>query len=55
VRTRVGIGGPQPEEVQRMIGMAREALSRDRAWLNERNTKLLEAEARLNIAFEKLL
>ena len=55
VRTRVGIGGPQPEEVRRMIGMAREALSRDRTWLTERNTRLLEAEARLNIAFEKLL
>jgi argininosuccinate lyase len=55
VRTRVGIGGPQPAEVQRMIGAAREVLARDRAWVEERNNKLLEAEARLNSAFARLL
>ncbi|MEQ1774616.1 MAG: argininosuccinate lyase [Burkholderiales bacterium] len=55
VRTRVGVGGPQPAEVQRMIAMARETLARDRAWLAERNHKLLEAEARLNSAFAKYL
>ena len=55
VRTRVGIGGPQPVEVQRMIGLAREALAKDRAWVTERNNKLLEAEAKLNNAFGKYL
>lgn len=55
VRTRVGVGGPQPAEVQRMIKIARDSLARDRAWLAERNDKLLEAEARLNNAFAKHL
>jgi argininosuccinate lyase len=55
VRTRVGLGGPQPAEVQRMIGLARDSLAKDRAWLAERNNKLLEAEAKLNTAFAKYL
>lgn len=55
VRTRVGIGGPQPSEVQRMVKMGREALAKDQAWLAERNNKLLEAEAKLNTAFTKYL
>jgi len=55
VRSRVGIGGPQPAEVKRMIGLARETLAKDRAWLAERNNKLLEAEAKLNTAFAKYL
>jgi argininosuccinate lyase len=53
VRTRVGIGGPQPAEVQRMVKLGRDALARDQAWLAERNNKLLEAEAKLNTAFAK--
>ena len=51
VRTRVGVGGPQPVEVRRMIGLARDTMAKDRAWLDERNNKLLAAEARLNNAF----
>ena len=48
---RVGVGGPQPVEVRRMIGLARDTMAKDRAWLDERNNKLLAAEARLNNAF----
>ena len=55
VRTRVGVGGPQPAEVQRMIKMARDTLAKDKQWLAERNNKLLEAEARLNNAFARYL
>jgi argininosuccinate lyase len=55
VRTRVGIGGPQPIEVARMIKNAKEVLAKNQAWLLERNSKLLEAEAKLNNAFSKLL
>jgi argininosuccinate lyase len=55
VRTRVGIGGPQPTEVKRMLGLATETLAADTTWLNERNTRLLEAQAKLNQAFQKLL
>jgi argininosuccinate lyase len=53
VRTRVGVGGPQPAEVLRMISLARDSLAKDLAWLAERNNKLLEAEARLNTAFAR--
>ena len=55
VRTRVGIGGPQPAEVNRMLGLARTALASDRAWLTERNARLLDAQAKLNLAFFKIL
>ena len=55
VRTRVGIGGPQPQEVMRMLGLARETLKTDGSWLQERNTRLLESQAKLNTAFGKLL
>ncbi len=55
VRTRTGIGGPQPAEVQRMVGAGRAALAADVAWLEERETKLLEAQAKLNNAFAKYL
>ena len=55
VRTRVGIGGPQPAEVKRMLGLARDSLRQDLAWLTMKNTKLVEADAKLNSAFLKLL
>ena len=55
VRTRVGIGGPQPAEVKRMLGLARDSLRQDLAWLTMKNTKLVEADAKLNSAFLKLI
>ncbi|MBK9132799.1 MAG: argininosuccinate lyase [Betaproteobacteria bacterium] len=55
VRTRVGIGGPQPAEVRRMHGEARKTLDGDRAWVAERRKALADAEAKLNSAFAELL
>ena len=55
VRTRVGIGGPQPAEVRRMLGEAQKALLADRQWLGERRQHLATAEAKLNVAFGELL
>ncbi|MFO1269237.1 MAG: argininosuccinate lyase [Rubrivivax sp.] len=55
VRTRVGIGGPQPAEVRRMHGEAKKALDADRGWVGERRRALAEAEAKLNRAFAELL
>ena len=55
VRTRVGIGGPQPEEVRRMLGEAKGLLAADRAWADARRNRLAEAEAKLNGAFTELL
>jgi argininosuccinate lyase len=55
VRTRVGIGGPQPREVRRMLGEAGKALAADRAWVSERRQHPAAAEAKLNVAFSALL
>ena len=55
VRTRVGIGGPQPAEVRRMHAEARKTLDADRAWVAERRKALADAEAKLNLAFAELL
>ena len=55
VRTRVGIGGPQPAEVRRMVAEGQKALAADKAWAAERRRALAEAEAGLNRAFTELL
>lgn len=55
VRTRVGIGGPQPAEVRRMVAEGQKALAADKAWAAERRRALAEAEAGLNRAFADLL
>jgi argininosuccinate lyase len=55
VRTRVGLGGPQPAEVRRMLGLSRQQLATDRAWADERRDALAAAEAELNNAFSALL
>lgn len=55
VRTRVGIGGPQPAETQRMLTEGRKALASDQAWVNQRRDRLAAAEAGLNNAFAALL
>jgi argininosuccinate lyase len=55
VRTRVGIGGPQPLEVRRMLSEAQKTLSADRQWVSERRQHLAKAEATLNAAFGELL
>lgn len=55
VRSRVGIGGPQPAEVRRMLGEARRALAADQQWVGARRQHQAEAEAKLNRAFAELL
>ena len=52
---RQGLGGPQPQEVKRMLTLAREALEADRVWLVKRRDQIASAEAKLNQAFTKLL
>jgi argininosuccinate lyase len=55
VKTRTGTGGPQPEEVKRMLVEARRTLESDQLWLQTRRTSLTTAEGNLDRAFEKLL
>lgn len=55
VLTRVGIGGPQPAEVRRMLGLAREALARDVDWAAHSRARLARSQAALDQAFGALL
>src|SRR6185437_6289411 len=50
VRTRVGIGGPQPAEVERMLGEAGSTLKNDESWMMGTRRKLRDADARLDEA-----
>jgi argininosuccinate lyase len=55
VKSRVGIGGPQPAEVERMLGTAQAALRNDKAWMQKTRQSLKDADARLDKAFGALL
>ena len=55
VKTRVGVGGPQPAEVGRMLGEARSTLQTDKAWMQQIRRKIGDADARLDQAFGQLL
>ncbi len=54
VRTRVGVGGPQPAEVARMLQLGRQSLKQDEEWLRQRLGALAQAEALLNARFGAL-
>jgi argininosuccinate lyase len=54
VKTRVGTGGPQPAEVERMLTGAQKTLKADKAWMQGTRRKLKDADARLDAAFGKL-
>ena len=55
VKTRVGIGGPQPTEVERMLEEAKKTLTADESWMKETRARLSNANERLDTAFNKLL
>ena len=48
---RRGVGGPQPDEVKRMLATEREGVSADQSWLRGRVGQLARAEAALDQAF----
>jgi argininosuccinate lyase len=50
-----GLGGPQPEEMKRMLESERKVLAADQDWLKARRAKLAEAQARLDAAFRNLM
>lgn len=55
VKTRVGIGGPQPREVERMLNEAKATLSADKIWMQRTRQNLKDADLKLDNAFNLLL
>ncbi len=55
VRTRVGIGGPQPESVKAMHAEAIRQVRADEQWGTQRRMQLAQAEATLNREFQRVL
>ncbi|WP_197707273.1 hypothetical protein [Advenella sp. S44] len=54
VKTRMGTGGPQPAEVERMLTESNKRLSDDKAWMQSTRDKLMQADQNLDEAFTKL-
>jgi argininosuccinate lyase len=55
VKTRVGIGGPQPAEVERQLGEALKTLEADKTWMETSRGNIRSADARLDASFRQLL
>jgi hypothetical protein len=55
VKTRVGIGGPQPAEVERMLAEARTTLQGDQNWMRQARQRIHDADTRLDQAFGQLV
>lgn len=55
VKSRVGIGGPQPAEVERMLAGAQSSLKSDKAWMQKTRQGFKDADAKLDKAFSQLL
>jgi argininosuccinate lyase len=54
VRNRKGLGGTQPEEVNRMLAEHRRVLENNGVWLRARREALAQADAKLEQAFRDL-
>jgi argininosuccinate lyase len=54
VNASLGLGGPQPAEVKRMLEAQRERVAADQSWLSKQKTSLAAAAVKLDKAFENL-
>ncbi|MBK0058784.1 argininosuccinate lyase [Pseudomonas sp. S44] len=54
VESRQGTGGPQPNEVRRMLMEAGKRLAADQDWMKLHRQKLVDADVALDKAFDKL-
>jgi argininosuccinate lyase len=54
VNGSLGLGGPQPAEVKRMLEQAKQRLANDRAWTKSQRDKLAAASANLDRVFGAL-
>jgi len=55
VKTRLGIGGPQPAEVERMLRESKATLAADKNWMKETGGRLASSNEKLDGAFNRLL
>ena len=54
VKSSLGLGGPQPAEVRRMLDAQRKNLDTDRVALTDRRTRLATASKTLDAAFAQM-
>jgi argininosuccinate lyase len=54
IQASQGQGGPQPAEVERMLGGQRASLDTDRTWVRTARDRLAQAERRRDVAFQAL-
>ena len=55
VASRRGLGGPQAEEVTRMLQAGRERADASRGWLRDTRARLAEAQSALDAAFARVM
>jgi argininosuccinate lyase len=55
IRNRASVGGPQPAEMDRMLGSARQKLAQQGEWVKEKRARIASSLARLDADFDKLV